>query len=164
MALTNDFKNVMANWASGVAVVTTETRGLLYGLTVSSFTSVSMSPPLVLVCLSSHNRMQLMIQDSQSFAISILGSDMEEASNYFATPGREPTPGFVGVDGEWTESGRPVVSGAIGQLECKLHEAISCGDHIIIVGEVVHARSTDEGSPLVYCQRGYRELATSDID
>ena len=164
MSLTNDFKNVMANWASGVAVVTTETRGLLYGLTVSSFSSVSMSPPLVLVCLSSQNRMQLMIQDSQSFAISILGSDMEEASNYFASPGREPTPGFVGIDGEWTDAGRPVVRGAIAHIECKLHEAIPCGDHMIIVGEVLQARSADGASPLVYCQREYRQLAETDLD
>ncbi len=162
MALEDDFKDVMANWTSGVSVVTTEARGLVYGLTVSSFTSVSLDPPLVLVCLSNHNRMQLMIQDSQAFTVSILSSDMEDASGYFASPGREPTTGFVGIEGDWTASGQPVVQGAMGYVECKLHQVIPGGDHVIIVGEVLHAHSRDDAEPLVYCQRGYRRLATGD--
>ena len=161
MSITDDFKNSMACWASGVAVVTTKARDLCYGLTVSSFTSVSLNPPLILVSLSSHNRLQLMIQDAQTFGVSILHRDMEEASNYFASPGREPTPGFVEIDGHWTDSGVPVVKNAMAHVVCKLHDVVVWGDHTVIAGEVVEVDVPNPSAdPLVYFNRGYRSIAT----
>ena len=158
MALEDDFKGALSSWASGVSVVTTKARGLLYGLTVSSFASVSLNPPLVLVCLSNRNRLPLMIQDSGQFGVSILSSDQEEASGYFATSGREPTEDFVQIEGFWTESDVPVVKDAAAYVACKLHQAFEQGDHTVIVGEVVEAKSNDDAKPLIYFKRGYRDL------
>jgi len=158
MALEDDFKGALSSWASGVSVVTTKARGLLYGLTVSSFSSVSLNPPLVLVCLSNRNRLPLMIQDSGNFGVSVLSSDQQEASGYFATPGREPTEDFVEVDGHWTDSGVPVVENSAAYVACKLHQAIELGDHTVIVGEVIEAQSQDDAKPLIYFKRGYRDL------
>ena len=158
MSLEDDFKGALSSWASGVSVVTTKARGLLYGLTVSSFSSVSLDPPLVLVCLSNRNRLPLMIQDSGQFGVSILSTQQEDASAYFAMSGREPTDGFVEIDGLWTESGVPVVQGSCAYVACKLHQAIEQGDHTVIVGEVLEAVSNDELKPLVYYKRGYRDL------
>jgi 3-hydroxy-9,10-secoandrosta-1,3,5(10)-triene-9,17-dione monooxygenase reductase component len=152
------FKQVLSAWPSGVSVVTTNHEGMLYGLTVSSFSSLSLDPPLVLVCLQNANRMADMIRHSGGFAVSILGSDQEAASNYFARPGREPSEDFTEIDGAWTEWDQPVVKDALGHLVCDLHALIPQGDHTITIGRVVGAQRRD-GVPLVYHDRRYRTLS-----
>lgn len=149
------FKGVLSQWASGVSVVTTNHEGLLYGLTVSSFSSLSLDPPLVLVCLHNENRMPDMIRDSGGFAVSILASEQQAASNYFARPGREPTTEFTEIDGSWSPWAQPVVKGALAHLVCQLHALIPQGDHTITIGRVVGAR-TAPGEPLLYYHRAYR--------
>lgn len=153
------FKAALGSWASGVSVVTANEGGMLYGMTVSSFTSVSLDPPLVLVCLRASNRMPGMISGSSRFAVSLLADDQGGASNYFATPGREPTEGFVQIDGEWTEHGVPVVNNALAYVVCDHHKTIDLGDHAVIVGKVIDAVTRDdERGPLLYWRRAYRKL------
>lgn len=167
MPLADDFKDALAAWPSGVSVVTTREGELLYGLTVSSFTSVSLDPPLVLVCLKSENRLVEMIRASGRLAVSVLARDQEDASRYFATPGREPTPGFVRIPGEWAEEvpGHPpeaplaVIDGAAAYVVCDLHATVPMGDHTIVVGRVLHARTRPEKVPLLYHRRRYHGLA-----
>ncbi len=158
MVSTREFKDALASWATGVTVVTTESEGLLYGLTVSSFSSLSLEPPLVLVCLSHRNRLVDMIRTSGRFAVSILGREQEEASDYFATPGREPTPGFVKIPGAWTPDRLPIVEDAIGWVACEVHELSEQGDHTIVVGRVTAAAADPEGRPLLYHRRAYHGL------
>lgn len=155
MSLTDDFKTALGSWASGVSVVTTNHDGLLYGLTVSSFSSLSLEPPLVLVCLNNANRLPEMIEASGAFAVSILNRDQEAASNYFARPNREPTPGFTEIDGEWTANGVPIVKGCLASIVCEHRTSIAQGTHTIVVGEVVEA-SAHHGAPLMYWRRAYR--------
>ncbi len=152
----SDFKEALACWASGVAVVTTERDGLLYGLTVSSFTSVSLEPPLVLVCLADTNRMPAMLGDSGRFAVSVLSTEQQAASNYFARSGREPTADFTEIPGERTPGGLPVVAEAMGWLGCEVHAIHDGGDHTIVVGRVVEASARSGARPLMYWQRAYR--------
>jgi len=156
MALVDDFKNALSAWASGVSVVTTRDEGLAYGLTVSSFTSVSLEPPLVLVCLGHGNRLGGMIASSGRFAVSLLGRDQEAASNHFASRGREPEAELQGVDTVETAAGIPVVAGALAWVSCEVHELVSVGDHAVIIGRVTEASAAAEGSPLIYWSRAYR--------
>jgi len=156
MSLTDDFKNALASWASGVSVVTVNEEGQLYGLTVSSFSSVSLDPPLILVCLANSNRMPSMVDRTGSFAVSILERGQEAASNYFASRGREPGPDFGEIDIDWTESGQPAITGASAWVSCKVHSTIIQGDHTICVGEVVEAKTADAADPLLYFRRAYR--------
>jgi flavin reductase (DIM6/NTAB) family NADH-FMN oxidoreductase RutF len=156
MALTQDFKNALSAWASGVAVVTTNDNGLLYGLTVSSFSALSLDPPLILVCLGHANRMAPMIASSGGFAVSILRKDQQSASQYFARTGRLPTADFVEIEGQWTSTGQPVVAGALAWLVCTAHRAIEEGDHTIVIGRVVEASTAADGEPLLYWRRAYR--------
>lgn len=156
MSLTDDFKNALAAWASGVSVVTTNNGGELYGLTVSSFSSVSLDPPLVLVCLNNSNRLPEMIKESGTFAVSILDRGQEEASNNFASRGREPTEDIEAIGCRWTETKAPVVKGAMGWVSCQLHDSMEQGSHTIFVGEVVEASADPEGKPLLYFRRAYR--------
>ncbi len=159
MGIEQDFKHALASWASGVAVVTTNSSGLLYGLTVSSFSALSLDPPLILVCLGHANRMAPMIEASGGFAVSLLDTTQQSAAQYFARTGRLPTADFVEIEGQWTAGGQPVVAGALAWLTCTLHRAIEEGDHTIVIGRVIEASARAEASPLLYWRRGYRELA-----
>jgi flavin reductase (DIM6/NTAB) family NADH-FMN oxidoreductase RutF len=152
------FKSALGSWASGVSVVTTSANGLLYGVTVSSFSSLSLDPPLVLVCLANANRMPGMIADADGFAVSLLAKGQESASQYFSRAGRLPTPDFVEIEGEWTPSGLPVVQGALAWLTCRLHTQIPQGDHTIVIGRVTEAHTRESGEPLLYWRRSYRTL------
>ena len=158
--ITDDFKNALASWVSGVCVVTTQTDGLIYGLTVSSFSSLSLDPPLILVCLHNGNRLPSMIQKSGRFGISILARDQEDASNYFARPGREPTAEFTEIEGEWLEQEIPVVKHSLGQLACHHHDSLIRGDHTIVIGEVLQAVARNEADPLLYYRRAYRSVTS----
>jgi len=156
MSLPSDFKDALAAWASGVSVVTVNNAGMVYGLTVSSFSSLSLDPPLVLVCLSNSNRLPQMIDEAGTFAVSILDRGQEDASNLFASRGREPTDDIDSLGCRWTESGAPVVDGAMGWVACTLHDRIEQGDHTIFVGEVTEASADPGGKPLLYFRRAYR--------
>lgn len=158
MSLTERFKETLGSWASGVSVVTTREDDLLYGLTVSSFASVSLEPALVSICISNGNRAAGMIEGSGWFAVSVLSADQEDASNYFARRGREPTEGFVEIDGAWTQSGLPIVQGSIAWVVCDVHQAVLAGDHTLFIGSVRDAGSDPDLEPLLYWRRGYRRL------
>lgn len=158
MSLTDDFKGALSRWASGVSVVTVNDGGLLYGLTVSSFSSVSLDPPLVLVCVNNSNRASTMIERSGRFAISVLAADQRDASNYFASPKREPTTAFTEIPGEWTVLRQPIIEGALAHLVCELHQLVPAGTHTIVLGQVVHAHHDETKQPLLYWNRAYREI------
>jgi 3-hydroxy-9,10-secoandrosta-1,3,5(10)-triene-9,17-dione monooxygenase reductase component len=156
-----DFKDALAAWATGVSVVTTRTGDRVYGLTVSSFTSLSLEPPLVLVCLASRNRLPAMIRDAGRFAISLLAADQGHVSAQLARSGREPA-AELGVAEEHTACGLPVVAGAIAHLTCELHRDLAVGDHTIVIGQVAAASARGDRDPLLYHRRGYRVLGPVD--
>ena len=82
------FKDALASWATGVTVLTTEHEGQVYGITASSFSTLSMEPLLVLVCIQNGNHLERMVPASQKFAVSVLARDQEAVSNHFAASGR----------------------------------------------------------------------------
>ena len=151
------FKLAMSHFASGVTVVTTEHEGTPYGMTVASFASLSLHPPLVLVCIEKNVRTHDALVSAEKFGVSILAQSQADLSGRFASKkiddkfdGVAVTPGeLLGV---------PLLDGAICALECRVHSALPGGDHTIFVGEVVGARVGDE-APLVYFRSGYRQLA-----
>jgi flavin reductase (DIM6/NTAB) family NADH-FMN oxidoreductase RutF len=149
------FKLAMSHFTSGVTVVTTEHDGKPYGLTVSSFASLSLRPPLVLVCIEKSMKSHDAIAGAGKFGVSILNSSQASVSGRFASRIDDK---FAGIDVERGELDVPLIAGAICMLECRVHEQLSGGDHTIFVGEVVSAR-TSEGAPLVYYRSGYRDLA-----
>jgi flavin reductase (NADH) len=158
MVTAEQFREALACWASGVTVVTTNNRGMLYGITVSSFSSLTLDPPLVLVCVNNQNRMPAMIEESGGFAVSILAKGQQAASQYFARPGRLTTVDFTEIEGEWTASGQPVVKGSMGWLVCALQRSIPEATHTIVVGRVVDTFIRPDAQPLIYFRRAYRTL------
>ncbi len=156
MDITQEFKDALSTWASGVTVVSTRADGLFYGLTVSSFSSLSLDPPLVTVCLANANRMSSMIESAGQFTVSILARDQEDVSNHFASQGREPVSDLAGQAGDWEDGDLPRLTGAVANLECNMYELIIKGDHTIAVGEVRRALSNSDAWPLLYYRRAYR--------
>ncbi len=154
-----DFKGALGSWASGVTVVTTALDGLVYGITVSSFSSLSLDPLLVMVALADSNHLPGMIKRSGQFAVSILAADQQDVSAYFATSGRDPQPAFdFPVEARPWHTGSPIIEGAIAHLDCELEQAIQGGDHTIVIGRVVGAAFDRERQPLVYFRRAYRSV------
>lgn len=148
------FLEVMRVYPTGVTVVSTETPAGPYGLTVNSFTSLSLEPPLILVCLD--NRLSGFEQfvEAGQFAVNILASDQQEASIYFSTPGTDRSHYLTGTG----EMGLPLLEGALAVLECELSETFPGGDHTILVGRVRVARRFENRAPLVFLDGGYTSL------
>jgi flavin reductase (DIM6/NTAB) family NADH-FMN oxidoreductase RutF len=154
----DDFKGALGSWAAGVTVVTTRDADQVYGLTVSSFSSLSIDPLLVLVCIQNSNVLADMAQRAGKFGVSILAQGQEDISTYFAKSGREPVASYSEFAMEERKTGSPLVAGAIAQLDCELHQALPGGDHSILVGRVVDVVFDPDKEPLIYYRRGYRKL------
>ena len=152
------FRQLMGNWATGVTIVATPGKdGKPYGLTVSSFTSVSLDPPLVLVCLDNRISGLQAFRDSGKFGVSILGEDQESLSTLFARKDTE-RPAELYFTGK---TGVPLLNGAIATLECKTHAVYAGGDHQILLGEVESGElgtAKDGKGPLLYCRGRYARL------
>jgi flavin reductase (DIM6/NTAB) family NADH-FMN oxidoreductase RutF len=148
------FKLAMSHFASGVTVVTTEHGGRPYGMTVASFASVSLRPPLVLICVEKSVKTHEAIVASGKFGVSILSAEQAEISSRFASRMEDK---FSGVELQRGALGVPLIGGALTTLECALRDQLPGGDHSIFVGEVVDAR-VREGKPLLYFRSGYGEM------
>ncbi len=151
------FKAALRRWASGVTIVTTRSGEQRLGMTVSAFSSVSLDPPLVLVCADKKAKTRPAIVESGVFAVNVLAADQQELSNRFATDGNEAVR-FDGLDCGSGEGGSPWLPGTVAVLDCRLAVTHDAGDHVIFVGEVLDAQAS-ERDPLLYCDAGYRELA-----
>jgi flavin reductase (DIM6/NTAB) family NADH-FMN oxidoreductase RutF len=152
----DQYRKVVSNFATGVTIVTTQNaEGHPYGLTVSAFTSVSLNPLLVLVCLSNHLSGLEAFQESNQFGVNLLAVDQEDLSNHFATPGTDRSQGPY-VRGE---TGIPVLEGVIARLECEVTDWYPGGDHTLMMGVVQRAEIVNgEKEPLLYYGGGYRRL------
>lgn len=149
------FKKAMGHWASGVTVVTAEHEGVRHGMTVSSFSSVSLDPPLVLICIGKAAPTHDTIRKGERFVVNVLGDTQETISIRFATKHDDR---FEGVAVRTGQLGVPIIDGCLAAIECRLHETLPGGDHTIFVGEVVNAEIA-EGAPLLYFQGGHRTMA-----
>jgi flavin reductase (DIM6/NTAB) family NADH-FMN oxidoreductase RutF len=151
-------KVAMRSWASGVAVVTSTCLGARAGTTVSSFTSLSLDPPLVLVNLASENPTQTMIAQSGHFALTLLCADQREVSNLFAGFGKRIGDKFGMVETFTLETGSPLTRGGIAHLDCRVYHICQMPKSVVIIGEVVAGQAEENGNPLLYFNRDYAEL------
>jgi flavin reductase (DIM6/NTAB) family NADH-FMN oxidoreductase RutF len=157
MALTpTEFRTALRCFAAGVTVVTTRDReGRPTGLTASAFTSVSLDPPLVLVCVDHAATAHPDLQAHGWFAVNVLQREQEGLSRRFAVSGGDK---FGGVACHEGQTGLPLLDGALATLECRIVAAHEAGDHTIFIGQVESAIVLG-GRPLVYFHGGYHSLA-----
>jgi flavin reductase (DIM6/NTAB) family NADH-FMN oxidoreductase RutF len=155
MITKDEFKVALSRFASGVTVVTTkDANGNLHGLTVSAFCSVSMNPPLILVCILKTTGSYSSFEESKTFVVNILDESQQQLSNRFASHSDNK---FSHQNYDLNENGLPVLADCLVNLECTLKHSYDGGDHTIFVGEIEKATITD-GKPLVYWNGNYRNL------
>jgi flavin reductase (DIM6/NTAB) family NADH-FMN oxidoreductase RutF len=151
-----EFRRIMGHFASGVTVVTVCHAGFCHGITVSSFCSLSLEPPLVLICVDRRYTSHELIEKSKAFGINFLAADGEWLSRHFAS--REPDK-FAKVAYHSGQDGVPLLNDALATIECRLVNQFPGGDHSIFVGEVVGVSAQQDGRPLLYFRSGYHQLA-----
>ncbi len=152
------FRQVLGQWASGVTVVTTADAEGWKGVTVSSFSSVSLLPPLVSICVATNLYTHDVIQQTGIFAVNILNTEQIEMGKVFAGLYSEIEDRFAGLTCEVAATGAPILPNVLGWVDCKVWQAYPGGDHTIFVGEV-QAVGMTEGEPLLYFKRQWGEFS-----
>ncbi len=152
---TDEFRAALGRFASGVTVVTTkDSDGRLHGITVSAFCSVSLEPPLILVCIEKNTGSHYALEQSDSFVVNILREDQQYISDRFASYLSDK---FAEVKYHPGIDDLPVLEDVLANLECRLVNSHANGDHTIYVGEIENV-TVNDGKPLVYWQGNYKEL------
>jgi flavin reductase (DIM6/NTAB) family NADH-FMN oxidoreductase RutF len=147
-----EFREALASWASGVAVLAAADGDDVEALTATAFTPLSADPPLVLACLGNDAALLYVIEDVGRFTVNLLGKDDRRAASAFAQR-------MTLEPGRFAPGADPVLAGALVSLVCRLRETHPGGDHRIVVGEVERVvMGDDDADPLLYYRREYRTL------
>ncbi|MBI1775466.1 MAG: flavin reductase family protein [Proteobacteria bacterium] len=147
------FRNTLGCFATGVTVATTrDSGGRPVGLTVNSFTSVSLDPPLILFCVDRSARAYPSFAQAQACAINVLGEGQQELSERFATSLVDPWPGLTLE--RWV-TGAPIIVGCLAILDCRVEAVHEGGDHVILVAEVLRLGYAGSGRPLLFYRGDY---------
>jgi len=167
-----DYREVLARFATGVAVVTTleaaEAGPQPWGTTVNSFTGISLDPPLVMVSIGHERSIHPIIERTGRFGVNILAEDSQEISDCFAgAPSVLPREAFCNADFSLGRAGLPILDHAIAYLSCEVDRIIEAGDHTMYLGQVIETACRDDiGWPLLYFRRRYLSIeraATADL-
>jgi len=159
--ISEQLREGMRYWASGVGVASAAYQGVRHGMTVSSFTSISLEPPLVIVSLNNETRTHDLVLKSGAFGVTLLVEEQQEISNRFAGQIEDEQDRFVGLDTFTLETGSPFLSGGLAFFDCRLIHTFETATTTVMFGEVVAARvgtGAGEKQPLVYQNRAYRRL------
>jgi flavin reductase (DIM6/NTAB) family NADH-FMN oxidoreductase RutF len=153
---TRELRRTLGCFATGVTVVTTlDGDGRPRGMTANSFTSVSLEPALILVCVAKSAPIMAVLENAAGFVVNILEERQRELSQRFATPGIDR---FHGLDWRPGSTGAPVLTDTLAHLDCGTHQRIDAGDHVILIGQVVHFARND-ADPLIFCRGNYAAVA-----
>lgn len=154
------FKEALAHFATGIAVVTTTVRGEDHAMTANAFTSVSLDPPVVLVCVEKIARFHSAVLESGVWGVSVLDEDAGKAATWFATRGRPLAGQFDGMPvHRGPHTGVPLLADALSTLECATRSLHDGGDHTVILGDALSvAVPAPRGRPLVYWSGGYHAV------
>jgi flavin reductase (DIM6/NTAB) family NADH-FMN oxidoreductase RutF len=150
-----ELRNVMGNFATGVTIITTkDTTGKPFGLTANAFSSLSLDPPLLLICVDKKVDCYACFEETKVFGVNFLSEDQDQLSTRFATKGIEK---FEGVPYTLGKLGVALLDGAVAHLECKLVSAYEGGDHTIYIGEIQNATVLSD-RPLLFFRGKYYKL------
>jgi len=151
-------KQAMRKWTTGISVVTARDGEHIHGLTVNSFTSVSLDPPLVIVSLANQARTCAMILKTHLFGITILGDEQVDLAERFSGKIEKGEDRFDHLEPFSLASGVPFLPGGLAFLECRVQQTLSLGGSTLFLGEVVSTATTEKDNPLVYHNRHYHRL------
>lgn len=154
----DNFRLAMRQWASGVSVVSTKHDGVFHGMTVSSFSSVSIDPQLVTISLMKNSRTHDYVMSTKIFGITVLSETQQEISKIFAGQIPETENRFENLE-TWTlVTGSPFLKGGLAFLDCRLTDIYDFGSNSLFIGEVVAAKVGSGGRPLLYFDQQYHML------
>lgn len=156
---TESLRSAMRAWSAGVTVVTAAHEGQIHGMTVNSFTSISLDPALITISLQQNSRTHELISKSQAFGVTILSNEQAVISNIFAGRVPEASNRFANLQTETLVTGSPLIVGGLAWLDCRVIETFDAGMNMLFIAEVVAARSMDAREPLVYHNREYWKLS-----
>ena len=153
------FRRVMGSFPTGITVITVERQSRqVHGMTANSFTSVSLDPVLILVCVDQNARLLSYLKEQRRFGVNILKDSQQALSEHFARPQLDPAEeSRLGIHFRWTETGIPMLEDGLAHLGCNVVAEHATGDHTIFVGEV-ESLELNEGAPLLYFRGKYRSL------
>ncbi len=152
------FLDIMSNFAASVTVVTSRHHGRDHGLTVSAFTSVSLDPPLVLVCIDHRSHSMDAMRGAGGFTVNMLREGTGEVAMRFASKEEDKFGDLAVREPEYGEAGLGLPEHAYAVLECRTVESVDAGDHLIFIGHVETAQRVDPGAPLMYWRRRFAEI------
>jgi flavin reductase (DIM6/NTAB) family NADH-FMN oxidoreductase RutF len=154
-----EFRQTLGAFATGVTVITTRGEAHDYGMTATAFSSVSLDPPLILVCIITGATGAEVIPANGVFAVNILSAKQEPISNYFVSKDRpRGRDAFAEIPHREVATGSPVIEGAAAFVDCRLVSTHEEGDHLIFIGEVLALGVDPEVEPLIFHGGGYRVL------
>jgi flavin reductase (DIM6/NTAB) family NADH-FMN oxidoreductase RutF len=157
----SDFRKAMGCFATGVTILTLDLEGEVHGMTANAFASVSLDPPLVLVCVDQKARTHAHVHVKKRFGINVLGEHQRAISEYYARAERSDEHGRAeteaGARFDRTKHGTPMLHGSLAFLECRLHTAQVAGDHTIFIAEVEDV-VVQQGQPLLFFRATYRKV------
>ena len=154
----NDLRLAMRRWVTGVTIVSVEYQGIQHGMTVSSFTSVSLEPPTILVSLERVARTHGLVLKAGSFGVTILSTEQEEVSDRFAGRKTEYENRFLNLKTHTLVSNAPFIDGGLAFFDCRVISTLDSGTHTLFVGEVLAVEFEDGEEPLLYYNQQYRRL------
>jgi flavin reductase (DIM6/NTAB) family NADH-FMN oxidoreductase RutF len=154
-----EFRKAMGGFATGVTIITLDLDGEVHGMTANAFASVSLDPPLVLVCVSEQAATHAHLHARKRFGINVLAAGQRSISDYYARAerDREHAEEEAGARFDRTGKGTPILRGGVAYLECKLQTAHPAGDHTIFIAEVEDV-VVREGEPLLFFRGKYRAI------
>ena len=152
-------RRAMRAWTTGVTVVTARHNDRQYGMTVNSFTSISLDPPLVSLALRRLTHTHELVEQSGEFGVTILAADQKELSDRFAGKFPDIKDRFENVPTETLAFDVPLLKGGIAHFNCRVVQSVPVGENTLFVAEVIAVRGEGEGNPLVYHNREYHRLA-----
>lgn len=153
-----EFRLAMRNWATGVSVVTTQYQGIRHGMTVNSLTSISLTPPLVLVSLERKTRTHSLVGKSGIFGITILSENQQSVSDCFAGRCGDHENRFANLETHSLVTSAPFIDGGLVYLDCRVVTTYDASTHTLFIGEVVASQIGKDDQPLIYLNRMYRRL------
>lgn len=158
--ISKNMREQMRFWATGVAIVTASFEDSRHGMTVNSFTSISLEPPRVLIALDKESRTHQLIRQSSNFTVTLLSAGQKEISERFAGEIEEKEDRFDGIELKNSALGNPILMGGLAYFDCKSFDSFDTGSHRVFIADVIESgelQSRDQ-APLIYFNRDYHQI------
>ena len=147
----DNFKKTLSAFTTGITVVATKHNSILYGKTINSFSSLSLSPPLILFSLDNKSSKLNIFNKSERITVNILSKKQQLISNNFA----KKKPDWKNIEYDLLKNGNPIIKNCVSNLDCKIIDKIKKGDHIIFICKVLNVVNNDKLKPLIYYNSKY---------